>query len=164
MKMVHPDIQAVGTVLDRVQFNTVYAPRGWELMDPSAEYANDNLGRFVRSSDELTKDEARALIASRGGDYPGADATEAEVRATYAEMFGTRAPVAAPETQSATGIPIQLYDPSEHTVLEVVEYLEAADENEQLRVLEAEESESGKQRKTIIEWSPTDSADAEDKE
>jgi hypothetical protein len=165
MKMVHPEIQAVADVLDRMQFNSVYAPRGWELLDSAAEYANNNLGRFVRSADDLSKDEARALIASRGGDYPDATATEAEVRETYADMFADRAPVATPNVQSATGIPIKLYDPSEHYVDGedgVLAYLEGATEDERLRVMELEES--GKNRKSIVEWTPTDSADAEVKE
>ena len=167
MKMTHPDIEAAGEVLNREQFNTVYAPRGWSLMDEATAFANDQLGRFVRDSAAgegeggLTKDEARALITVRGGEYPDADAKEADVLAAYHETFGARPPVAAPATESAAGVPIKLYDPSEHTADEVVAYLESADEGERERVQDAEAQ--GKNRKTIAEWSPADdSAPADD--
>ena len=169
MKMSHPEIEAAGEVLSRDQFNQIYAPRGWSLMDEPTSYANEQLGRFVRdaSSGEgkggLTLDEARGLIAVRGGEYPDADASEDAVLAAYQETFGVRPPTPAPATETATGVPIQLYDPSAHTVDEVVAYLEASDEDEQLRVIGAEEQ--GKNRVTITNWSPPqpeDSAPADD--
>lgn len=164
MKMVHPDIEGPGDVLDRAQFNQIYAPRGWELMDPAAEYANDQLGRFVRSTDELTKDEARALIAARGGDYPAADADEAEVKNTYAEMFAGPQPRPAPATESAAGIPVKPYDPADHPVHPndsgdqgVLRYLEQAGEDERQRVLELEAT--GQKRTTVLNWTPPDETD-----
>jgi hypothetical protein len=166
VKMTHPDIEAAGEVLNRDQFNQVYAPRGWSLMDEPTEFANDQLGRFVRDSKAgegeggLTKDEARGLIAFRGGEYPESDADEGAVLSAYHETFGVRRPVPSTPTESPAGVPLQLYDPSAHTVDEVVAYLEAADENEQLRVIVAEEQ--GKNRVTVTGWKPVDSAEADD--
>lgn len=162
MKMVHPEIEAVGEVLNKEQFNLVWAPRGWTLLDEATSYANDNLGRFVRSADELTKDEARALIAVKGGEYPDADASEDEVKALYSDQFGPHPARPAPATESATGVPIKLYDPSEHPVNAsadgsdqgVLAYLESADDDERQRVLELEEAGQG--RTTILNWSPPD--------
>ena len=150
LKMVHPEIEAVGEALDRDQFNTVYAPRGWELMDPGTSYANEHLGRFVRSADDLTKDEARALLAHRGEDYPDADASEDEVRERYAAMWVEGEPVAAPATESATGVPLKPFDPSEHNADKVIQHLESSDDPERARVIAAEAD--GKQRKTVLEW------------
>lgn len=169
MKMIHPEIQASGEVVNLDAFRQVYAPRGWLLMDEATEFANVHLGRFVRDATAetavaggLTKDEARALIATKGGDYPEADATEAEVLETYLGMFGARRPRPAPATESPTGVPIKLYDPAEHPVNEssdgsdkgVLAYLESVDTDEQLRVIEAEEK--GKDRPSITGWTPPD--------
>lgn len=44
------------------------------------------------------------------------------------------------------------FDPSEHSVADVVAYLEQADDDERTRVLI--EEEDGKDRATIREWSP----------
>jgi len=161
MKMVHPEIQAAGEVASLDAFRQIYAPRGWQLMDESTEFANDQLGRFVRDASKtnaeeggLTKDEARALIATKGGDYPDADATDSDVLDGYLGMFGTRRPRPAAATESPAGVPIKLYDPSEHTVDEVTTYLATADTDEQLRVIEAEEG--GKNRVTITGWTPPD--------
>lgn len=162
MKMQHPEIKAAADVLSREQFNTIYAARGWVLMTPDVEYANDQLGRFVATSDDLTKDEARALIASRGGEYPDADATEADVKASYAEMFVAPAPRPSPETATAAGIPIKLYDPAEHPVnasadgkdLGVLAYLGSATDDERQRVLELEEARGDQARTTVLNWSP----------
>lgn len=151
LKMTHPEIEAAGEVLDREQFNAIYAPRGWTLMDEPAAYANQQLGRFVRSPEELTNDEARALIAVRGGEYPDEKAPSDEVQALYLKSFETPAP-AAPVTESPTGVPLSLYDPSEHNVQDVLAHLSTADENEQLRILQAEEL--GKNRVTITSWTP----------
>lgn len=168
MKMTHPDIEAAGEVLNRDQFNTVYAPRGWSLMDEPTAFANEQLGRFVRDSAAgeskggLTKDEARGLIAVRGGEYPVAEASEGDVLTAYHETFGDRPPRAAAATESPTGVPVALYNPADHTVDEVTAYLTSATEDEQLRVIEAEEQ--GKDRKTITGWTPQteDSAPADD--
>lgn len=167
MKMTHPDIEAAGEVLDRDQFNKIYAPRGWSLMNEATEYANIQLGRFVRDSKAgesnggLTKDEARGLVAYRGGEYPEADASETEVLAAYHETFGERPARSAAATESSTGVPLVLYDPGAHSVDEVVAYLEAADEDEQVRVQDAEAT--GKNRVTITGWTPApDSAEADD--
>jgi len=164
VKMTHPEIEAAGEVLTRDQYNQVYAPRGWALMDEPTEFANDQLGRFIRDSKAgegkggLTKDEARGLIAVRGGEYPDDDASEADVLSAYHDTFGDRPPAPAPATESPTGVPIKLYDPSEHTVDEVTAYLELADENEQVRVIDAEKA--NKNRVTITGWTPTnESAD-----
>lgn len=171
MKMTHPEIEAAGEVLSREQYNMVYAPRGWKLMDEPTEFANAQLGRFVRDSSAgegdggLTKDEARALVAWRGGEYPEADASETEVLAAYHETFGERRPKPAPATESPTGVPIQLYDPSAHNADEVVAYLAAATEDEQERVQDAEAA--GKKRKSVLEWAPADEsaeADTENQE
>lgn len=171
MKMTHPDIEAPGEVLDRDQFNQIYAPRGWSLMDEPTAYANEQLGRFVRNSQAgegkggLTVDEARGLIAVRGGDYPESSASEADVLAAYHDSFGARPVSPAPATESATGVPIKLYDPSEHPVNPkddgsdqgVLAYLENADDNERQRVLELEEAGQG--RKTILDWTPPSDTD-----
>lgn len=151
LKMVHPEIEAAAQVLDREQFNAIYAPRGWVLMDEPAAYANDQLGRFVRSSEDLTNDEARALIAVRGGEYPDEKASSDEVQALYLKSFEVQSQ-AAPATESATGVPLKLYDPSEYNVQDVLDHLGTADENEQLRILQAEEQ--GKNRVTITGWTP----------
>jgi hypothetical protein len=159
VKMIHPEIEAAADVISREQFMAVYAPRGWELADPATEFANDRLGRFVRSPDDLTLNEARALIATNGGDYPDGDATEKQVLATYKDMFGDRplAPVAATET--AAGVPIELYDPSAYNVDEVIAHLAEVDETEQIRILEAEEA--GKNRVTITGWTPAPAESAD---
>lgn len=165
MKMVHPEIEAVAEV-SKEQFNTVYAPRGWALLDPPTSYANDMLGRFVRDVDSLTKDEARGLIAQGGGDYPDADANEAEVKEIFSTMFASELrPV--PATESPTGVPIKLYDPAEHPVhassdgsdAGVLAYLEQADDNERQRVLELEEARGDQARVTVLNWSPPDETD-----
>jgi hypothetical protein len=160
--MSHPEIEAAGEVVDLSAFRQVYAPRGWQLMDPATEFANNQLGRFVRSADDLTKNEARALIATNGGDYPDEEATTNEVLASYRGMFGDKAPRPAVATESPTGVPIELYDPSAHTAAEVTEHLQAADEDERFRVLQAEES--GKNRKTVTEWVPVDDSAPADNE
>lgn len=168
MKMSHPEIEAAGDVRDREQFNMVYAPRGWVLMDEPTEYANGQLGRFIRDANAgegaggLTKDEARALIAARGGDYPEENATGAEVLDAYLSSFGPRPPRPAAATESPAGIPVKLYDPSDYNVDEVVTYLESADEGERERVQDAEAK--GKNRVTITGWAPAtdDSATADD--
>lgn len=171
MKMIHPEIDAPGEVLDRAQFMAIYAPRGWQLMDQATEYANDQLGRFVRDSTAgegkggLTLDEARSLLAVRGGDYPDEGASEAEVLAAYHESFGNR-PRIAPATESRAGVPIKLYDPSEHPVNPnsdgtdqgVLAYLENADDAERQRVLDLEEA--GQARVTVLNWSPPDETDS----
>jgi hypothetical protein len=173
--MTHPEIEAAGEVLNREQFNQVYAPRGWVLMDEATEFANTQLGRFVRdtsageSKGGLTKDEARGLIAVRGGEYPDSDASGAEVLASYHETFEGRPPVAASVTESPVGVPIALYDPKDHPVNPssdgsdqgVLAYLENADDDERQRVLELEEA--GQARTTVLNWSPpaTDSAEAD---
>lgn len=172
MKMTHPEIEAAGEVLNRDQFNTVYAPRGWSLMDEPTEFANTNLGRFVRDSSAgegaggLTKDEARALVAWRGGEYPDSDASETDVLAAYHETFGERRPKAAVATESPTGVPLVLFDPSTHNVDEVVAYLETATDDERERVQDAE-AKSNKPRVTITGWKPADEsaeADTENQE
>lgn len=169
MKMTHPEIEAAGEVLNRDQFNMVYAPRGWQLMDEPTEFANAQLGRFVRDSKAgegeggLTKDEARALVAWRGGEYPDADASESDVLEAYHETFGDKRPRPAPATESPTGVPLKLYDPSEHNVGEVVAYLESADEDERERVQDVEAQ--NKNRKSVVEWAPADeSAEADPNE
>lgn len=151
LKMIHPEIEAAGEVLDRDQFNAIYAPRGWVLMDEPAAYANEQLGRFVRSPEDLTNDEARALIAVRGGEYPDEKATSDEVQELYLKSFEAPAP-AQPVTESPTGVPLKPYDPGEYNVQDVIEHLGTADENEQLRILQAEEQ--GKNRVTITGWTP----------
>lgn len=156
LKMIHPDIEAVGQVLDRDQFNAIYAPRGWSLMDEPASYANDQLGRFVRTPEDLTNDEARALIAVRGGEYPDAKASSEDVQALYLQSFEVAAQE-APVTETPTGIPLTPYDPSEYTVQDVVDHLGTVDEAEQLRILQAEEQ--GKNRVTITNWVPPSSDD-----
>lgn len=152
LKMTHPEIEAPGQVLDKATYNTVYAPRGWVLMDEPTAFANDQLGRFVRTTDDLDKDEARALIAYRGGDYPDENATGEDARTAYVASFSDRPAVAGPATESPMGVVLKPYDPSAHTVDEVTTYLATADEDEQLRVLGAEEA--GKNRVTITSWSP----------
>jgi hypothetical protein len=154
MKMIHPDIEAAADVLSRQAFNQIWAPRGWVLLDPAAEFANDQLGRFVRSTADLTVDETRALIATKGGDYPEADATGPEVLSTFEDLFSGGTPRPSAPTESATGVPLKLYDPADHNVDEVTAYLAAANEDEQLRVLGSEES--GKNRVTITSWTPTE--------
>lgn len=178
MKMTHPEIEAAGEVLDRNQFNQIYAPRGWQLMDEATEFANAQLGRFIRDSTAgestggLTKDEARGLIAVRGGEYPESDASETEVLAAYHETFGERPARPAAATESSTGVPISLYDPKDHPVNPssdgsdqgVLAYLENADDDERQRVLELEEAGTQK-RATILNWTPPateDSAEADD--
>lgn len=155
--MMHPDIESSAQVADLDAFRQVYAPRGWVLMDEATEFANLNLGRFVRSPEDLTKDEARALVATRGGDYPPEDATGDEAREAYTATFGDRRPAPAPVTESPTGIPLKPYDPSEHNVDEVVAHLAEVDEDEQVRIMTAEEA--GKNRVTITGWEPPASAD-----
>lgn len=159
LMMVHPAIEAPGQVVDRQTFLTIWAPRGWELASPAVEFANTELGRFVRSTDELTVDEARGLIARKDSSaYPDADATGAQVQEIYNGLFSDRPLRPSPATETASGIPIKLYDPSEHNVDEVTEYLAGADEDEQLRVLQAEEG--GKNRVTITSWTPAPPADS----
>lgn len=158
MKMTHPEIEAVGEVLDREQFNAIYAPRGWTLVDEATSYANDQLGRFVRSADDLTKDEARALIATRGGDYPDAKASEDTVRSAYVEMFAEGPAQPATPTETAAGVPIDLYDPSSYTVQEVIDHLATAEGDEQRRIIDAEKQ--GKNRVTITGWAPPSSDDS----
>lgn len=152
LKMVHPEIEAVGQTLDREQFNAVYAPRGWQLMDEPSAYANDTLGRFVRSAEDLTLDEARALISARGGEYPEAKATNAEVQKLYVDSFSADPlqPVAPVETPA--GIPISQYNPGDYNAAEVIAHLEGVDEAEQARIIEVEKAD--KNRKTIVGWEP----------
>jgi hypothetical protein len=156
LKMTHPEIEAVGQVLDREQFNTLYAPRGWTLLDEPASYANDQLGRFVRSVDDLTNDEARALIAVRGGDYPDEKASGTEVQELYVQSFE---PVAqeTPVTESPTGVPLKLYDPADYTAQEVLDHLGTVDEAEAARILAAEAAPGAKNRVTIANWTPPSS-------
>lgn len=165
LPMIHPAIDAPAEALDKATFNQIWAPRGWLLLDEPTAYANQALGKFVRSIDDLDKDEARALVSARGGDYPDENATGAEAREAYLATFGDRPAAAAPVTESAAGIVLTLYDPSAYNVDEVVAYLSEAGEDEQLRVLEAEEK--GKNRVTITQWTPaspedTDAAPAAD--
>jgi hypothetical protein len=165
LSMIHPDIEAPAEALDKATFNLLWAPRGWKLMDEPLAFANRSLGRFIRSLDSLHKDEIRALVSAHNGEYPDEDATGAEVLETYLATFGARPAAPAPATESPAGVVLKLYDPSEHNVDEVVVYLEGVDEDEQLRVLEAEEK--GKNRVTITQWTPaapddTDSAPADD--
>lgn len=158
LKMVHPDIEAAGQVIDREQFNTIWAPRGWVLMDESASYANDQLGRFVRSPEDLTNDEARALIAVRGGEYPDEKASSDEVQALYLRSF--EEPVqSTPVTESPTGVPLELYDPADHNVQDVLDHLGTVDEIEQARILAAEAAPGAKNRVTIASWVPPSSDD-----
>lgn len=152
LKMVHPEIEAAGEALDLEQFHAVHAPRGWELMDPATAYANEQLARFVRSSDDLTKDEARALIAHRGGEYPDSKASEDEVRKTYADLFKDGEPVAVASSESPTGVPLKPFDPSEYNADKVIAHLEKSDETERARVIAAEGADGGKQRKSVLEW------------
>lgn len=161
MKMVHPEVEAAGEVANLDGFRQIYAPRGWALMDEATEFANTQLGRFVRDATKpnaeeggLTKDEARALIATKGGDYPDADATDADVLDGYLGMFGARRPRPAAVTESPAGVPLRLFDPSEKNVDEVTAYLATVGTDEQLRVIEAEEG--GKNRVTITGWTPPD--------
>jgi hypothetical protein len=151
LKMTHPQIEAVGEVVDLEQFNVLYAPRGWELLDAPAAYANEQLGRFVRSPEDLTNDEARALIAVRGGEYPDEKASGEEVTALYLKSFETPAQ-AAPVTESPTGVPLKAYDPADYNVQDVIDHLGTVEEDEQLRILQAEEQ--GKNRVTITGWTP----------
>lgn len=161
LKMVHPEIEAYGEVLDRQAFYTLWAPRGWELLPPALDYANTQLGRFVRTAEDLTLDEMRGLIAAKdSAAYPEPDATGAEVLEIYQGLFGDRPLRPAPPTETASGIPIKLYDPSEHTVDEVTAHLATVDEDEQLRILQAEEA--GKNRVTITNWSPAPPDDGTD--
>lgn len=51
------------------------------------------------------------------------------------------------------------FNPSEHKVDEVIEYLASADEDEQIRVLEAEAE--GQDRATIRDWTPDADPDAD---
>ena len=51
------------------------------------------------------------------------------------------------------------FNPSEHKVNEVIEYLASADEDEQIRVLEAEAE--GQDRATIRDWTPDTESDTE---
>lgn len=160
LSMIHPDIEAPAEALDKATFNMLWAPRGWQLMDEPLAFANRSLGRFVRSLDTLHKDEIRALVSAHNGEYPDEDATGAEVLEVYLATFGARPAAPAPATESPAGVVLKLYDPSEHNVDEVVAYLEGAGEDEQLRVLEAEEQ--GKNRVTITSWSPVTAPDETD--
>lgn len=165
LKMTHPEIEAVGEVLNEEQFSALYAPRGWTLMDVPTSYANDQLGRFVRDSDDLSKDEARALIAAYGGDYPDAKASEGTVKESYLQMFtdGPAQPAVSPE--SPTGVVVAPYDPAEYGVQEVTDYLATVDADEQSRIIDAETA--GKNRVTITGWAPpsgSDTAPADTKE
>jgi hypothetical protein len=152
VKLVHPEIEAYAEASED-QYQMVYAPRGWQKMDEPSSFANDLLGRFVRSTEDLTLDEARALLASRpGAEYPDEKASKEAVYAAYTDSFGDRSLTPTPPTETAAGIPIKAFDPSEHTVDEVHAHLARSDEAEQMRVLEAEESNKG--RVTITNWSP----------
>lgn len=51
------------------------------------------------------------------------------------------------------------FNPSEHKVDEVIDYLASADEDEQIRVLEAEAE--GQDRATIRDWTPDADPDAD---
>ena len=51
------------------------------------------------------------------------------------------------------------FNPSEHKVDEVIEYLASADEDEQIRVLEAEAE--GQDRATIRDWTPDANPDVD---
>lgn len=52
------------------------------------------------------------------------------------------------------------FDPSEHSVSDVVAYLEQADEDEQIRVLA--EEEDGKNRASLRGWSPSGESASEE--
>ena len=152
MKITHPEIEAYAEVTND-QFVMVYAPRGWQKMDEDASYANDQLGRFVRSSDDLTKDEARALIAQRpNGEYPDEKASREDAIKAFRDSFADGPPVPTPPTETPAGIPIKAYDPSEYGYQEVLDHLATVDEAEQLRIMQAEEA--GKGRVTITNWTP----------
>lgn len=165
LKMVHPEINASGQVVDKDVFNQIWAPRGWRLMDPATAYANDALGKFVRSADHLDKDEARALVATRGGEYPDENATGAVAIEAYKATFDGMVPAPATTAETAAGVQVKLYDPSQHPVDAnddgdegVLAYLDSADDDERVRVLSLEEA--GKGRVTILNWSPADETDS----
>lgn len=165
LPMIHPDIEAPAEALDKATYQQVWAPRGWLLMDEPTAYANQALGKFVRTPENLTKDEARALVAARGGDYPDEDATGADAVAAYLATFGARPAAPTPVVQSPAGIALKPYDPGEHPVNPndsgdrgVLAYLDEADDDERQRVLEMEEAGQG--RVTILNWSPPDETDS----
>lgn len=51
------------------------------------------------------------------------------------------------------------FDPSEHSVADVIAYLEQADEDEQIRVLS--EEEGGKDRASLRGWTPSEESSPE---
>jgi hypothetical protein len=160
LMMVHPEIEAPGWVIDKQTFRTIWAPRGWELASPAVEFANSELGHFVRSTDELTLDETRGLIARKDSSaYPDADATGAKVQEIYNSLFSDQPLRPSPATETPSGVPIKLYDPAEKNVDEVKAHLATVDEAEQERILAAEKA--GKNRVTITSWTP-EAADSDD--
>jgi hypothetical protein len=161
--MVHPEVEATGQVNDVAAFHMVYAPRGWRLLDPPTQFANDILEKFVRHLDDLDKDELRSLISTRGGEYPLEDDSIEDIRGMYLATFADPADTPVPTTaETSTGTVVPLFNPADHTVLEVREQLEQASDEEQMRILAAEEA--GQARKGILEWTPANPAPAEEKE
>ena len=147
MKMTHPDIEAVGDVVDEAVFNAVWAPRGWQLLSEADAYASDQLGMVLRTDQDLEPDQYRTLIAMRGGTYPDAGAKLADLRDAYVATFAGGPPVGP---QGA--VAVALYDPGEYNVEQVKEHLAAAtpEEVDRVKAVEAE----GQGRKGIVNYEP----------
>jgi hypothetical protein len=96
--MQHPDVDAPATAIDEDQFLTVWRPRGWERQAPPEAFASEQLGKLVRTVDDLTIDELIQLGALRQtGEIPKS-AKKAEHLAAYKATFD-ESPVEEPPTE-----------------------------------------------------------------
>lgn len=113
---------------------------------------------FGRSGDEIDVDPENprvARYAERGLleqiDDDDSEQRQRQQRQPVEEQQPDPAPEEEPEEEvTRLSIIADPFDPSEHTVLEVEEYLEGVDDQERARVIEVERI--GRARKGILSW------------
>lgn len=155
-KMSHPEIEAMGEYVTEEQFEQLYEPRGWSKVDEPTAFANEVLGRFIRSTDDLETNEARALLANRPGvEAPDPKAKPDAIKSAFVESFGDPVAVADPEPP---GIVVPPFDPNSENADVVLAHLDRSDAAEQERVLAIESGDDGRKRKSVLAWVPTEPA------
>lgn len=144
LRMYNEDLNASADTTQEA-FDTIYALRGWDLMEPVAAEISGVVGRPVVRVADATNDELRQLLASRSIAQPPASYTKDQL---IAMVNGESDVTPAPESTDGA------YDPADHNYDEVIAHLESATDVERDRVLALERD--GKKRKTVLEWAPTE--------
>lgn len=124
------------------------APAGFKTPEGKVHVkgrSRDNAARFLKLAEEQGIDAAEIITTSVGYLVP-----ESLVKASAEKAEEGGAEGDGGETPDGD---LQPYDPSQHTVDEVAEYLEGADEAERDRVIAAEAE--GKNRKGILDLATT---------